>query len=421
MLPGKLCIAWNRSAELHTPKNAPGRPPGCRYRKGRIALEEHTPASTPPETSTPSPDSLLLDPKKVEKRRSFLINLLYFGILLAIAILAVRTLFVWMLPFVFAFLVAAVLQRPLRWLVKKTRVSKKFFSVVLVVLVILLLATAVALIGGQLVAGVVSFFSNTDNIRLIEATVESVSVSIQDIVTGFSNMLSPEALASLQGTIDSLTDALIGLVSSIFTGAAGWALSMTGRLPSLLVSFVIWVIASIFLTIDYQKVLSFFMRQVPERHTALVCTVRDLCTNTLFKLVKAYALLMLITFAELSVGLTILRVPYSLLVAAIIAVVDILPVLGTGTVLIPWALISAILGDFRMFVGLALLYVFITVLRNFLEPKLVSRQIGLNPLVTLFFMYLGLQAMGLPGMLLFPVTVMILKQLQDQGSIQIWK
>ncbi len=384
-------------------------------------MEEHTPASTPPETSTPSPDSLLLDPKKVEKRRSFLINLLYFGILLAIAILAVRTLFVWMLPFVFAFLVAAVLQRPLRWLVKKTRVSKKFFSVVLVVLVILLLATAVALIGGQLVAGVVSFFSNTDNIRLIEATVESVSVSIQDIVTGFSNMLSPEALASLQGTIDSLTDALIGLVSSIFTGAAGWALSMTGRLPSLLVSFVIWVIASIFLTIDYQKVLSFFMRQVPERHTALVCTVRDLCTNTLFKLVKAYALLMLITFAELSVGLTILRVPYSLLVAAIIEVVDILPVLGTGTVLIPWALISAILGDFRMFVGLALLYVFITVLRNFLEPKLVSRQIGLNPLVTLFFMYLGLQAMGLPGMLLFPVTVMILKQLQDQGSIQIWK
>ena len=384
-------------------------------------MEEPTPIPSPPSDSAPSPDSLPHGPEKVEKRRGFLINLLYFGVLLAIAILAVRTLFVWMLPFVFAFLVAAVLQRPLRWLVKKTRVSKKFFSVVLVVLVILLLATAVALIGGQLAASVVKFFSNNENIRLIETTVESVSVSIQDLISNFSNMLSPEMLASLQGTIDSLTDTLISLVSGAFTGAAGWALSMTSRLPSLLVSFIIWVIASIFLTIDYQKVLSFFMRQVPERHTALAHTVRDLCTNTLFKLVKAYALLMLITFAELSIGLTVLRVPSSLLVAALIAVVDILPVLGTGTVLIPWALISAILGDFRMFVGLALLYVVITVLRNFLEPKLVSRQIGLNPLVTLFFMYLGLQAMGLPGMLLFPVTVMILKQLQDQGSIRIWK
>ena len=149
--------------------------------------------------------------------------------------------------------------------------------------------------------------------------------------------------------------------------------------------------------------------------------MKELCTNTLFRLLKAYALLMFITFVELSVGLLILRVKGAVWLAALIAIVDILPVLGTGTVLIPWTLFELISGNFGMALGLLILYVFITVLRNILEPRLVSYQIGLNPLVTLFFMYLGLQIAGVAGMMLFPVVVMILVQLQESGHVHIWK
>ena len=89
--------------------------------------------------------------------------------------------------------------------------------------------------------------------------------------------------------------------------------------------------------------------------------------------------------------------------------------------LIPWTLFELISGNFGMALGLLILYVFITVLRNILEPRLVSYQIGLNPLVTLFFMYLGLQIAGVAGMMLFPVVVMILVQLQESGHVHIWK
>ncbi len=181
------------------------------------------------------------------------------------------------------------------------------------------------------------------------------------------------------------------------------------------------MVASIFLSIDYHNVLSFILRQVPDRHSETISFVRSICTNTLFKLLRAYGLLMFITFVELSIGFTLLRIPYALLLAALIALVDILPVLGTGTVLVPWAFIALIMGEVKMFIGLGIIYIIVTIVRNVLEPRLVSMQIGLNPLVTLFFMFLGLRAIGLLGMLLFPLIVMVLVQLHESGKIRIWK
>ena len=293
--------------------------------------------------------------EKTAGRLRFLINLVYFGVLIVLTALAVRYLLLWMMPFVFAFLTAALLQRPLKWLARTTRVSKKVYSVMLVVLLVLLLAAAVGFAGSRLVIG----------------------------------------------------------------AAARW---LTSNLPALLVSFFIWVVASIFLSIDYDKVTAFFQRQIPRRHQNLARDIRELCHTTLFRMLRAYLLLMLLTFAGLSIGFLLLRIPYALPLAALISLMDILPVLGVGTALIPWALAELVLGDFHLFIGLGLLYVVVSLVRNILEPRVVSHQIGLHPLVTLFFMFLGLRATGsLAGMLLFPLVVMIVKQLQDAGKIHLWK
>lgn len=170
-------------------------------------------------------------------------------------------------------------------------------------------------------------------------------------------------------------------------------------------SFFIWVVASIFLSIDYDKVTAFFQRQIPRRHQNLARDIRELCHTTLFRMLRAYLLLMLLTFAGLSIGFLLLRIPYALPLAALISLMDILPVLVVGTALIPWALAELVLGDFHLFIGLGLLYVVVSLVRNILEPRVVSHQIGLHPLVTLFFMFLGLRATGsLAGMLLFPLV-----------------
>lgn len=358
---------------------------------------------------------------QLAQRRAFLINLAYVAVWIVIAVLVIRYMAMWMMPFVFAFVVAALLQKPLKWLVKISKGSRKFFSVCLVVLMVLLLAGIVALVGWRLTVWAIGFLGDSRNIQMIQSAITDIGGSLQDFLLRISSELPDGAIDALTNGISSLSSQLGELVTSSLSATASAAVSLTTKLPSVLLSFIIWIVASVFLTIDYHQVTGFFLRQLPDWHAELVMQIRELCGRTLFKLAKAYALLIFITFVELSVGLLILRVEHAIVLAALIALVDILPVLGTGTILIPWALIALISGQYPLAIGLIVIYVLITVVRNILEPRLVSYQIGLNPLVTLFFMYLGLQVAGFAGMFLFPVTAMVVVQLQENGHIHLWK
>ena len=149
--------------------------------------------------------------------------------------------------------------------------------------------------------------------------------------------------------------------------------------------------------------------------------IKQYVVGTLFVCIRSYALIMSITFVELSVGLGIIGVDYFILVALAIAIFDILPVLGTGGIMIPWAVITAILGDYPMALKLIVLYLIITVVRNIIEPKIVGGQIGLHPVVTLASMFVGVQLLGAVGLFGFPIGLSLLRYLNDTGVIRIFR
>ena len=136
--------------------------------------------------------------------------------------------------------------------------------------------------------------------------------------------------------------------------------------------------------------------------------------------IRSYSLLFLLTFTELTIGFLIFQIPHSLLVAVLIAIFDILPVLGTGGVLIPWAVILAVIGNYPLAAGILILYVIITVVRNSVEPRIVGKQIGLHPLLTLIAMFTGVSLAGLPGLILLPMAVMIFVNMEKNGAIHIF-
>mgnify|MGYP000290831249 FL=1 len=144
------------------------------------------------------------------------------------------------------------------------------------------------------------------------------------------------------------------------------------------------------------------------------------------KMLRAYLLIILITFVEMTIGLGILKLAglyessYILAIALLTAIVDILPVLGTGTVLIPWAVYSLCTGRVGFGIGLIVIYVAISVIRQIIEPKLVAGQLGLPPVVTIVGMYIGLQLFGFIGLFLVPLTLIMLKLLNDQNLIHLW-
>ena len=152
-----------------------------------------------------------------------------------------------------------------------------------------------------------------------------------------------------------------------------------------------------------------------------------LLKSSLSKMGKAYLSIIIITFIELSIGFYVLRLlgifysNYIAIISLAIAIIDIIPVLGTGTVLLPWIVYSLITGNFAMAIGLGIMYASITVIRQIIEPKFVAGQLGLPPFLTISAMYVGLKIFGVLGMFIAPMIIIMLKLLNDEGIIHLWK
>lgn len=358
--------------------------------------------------------------QKVEKRRAFLINAAYFALLIAAAFLAIKYLFFWIMPFVIGFGVAFVLQRPIVWMSQRTRLSRRMAAVLLVSITMVLLVSGLLLAGYQVYAELGSLLKRLP--EMIQSAVPSITKGIEDAFSGLTSALSPQSAQELASMLEEAAASLQSQLISLCGAMLSWLGHGVTRLPSFLISLLVTIIATFFLSMDYRKVVDFIRRQIPKRRQALVTTIKETFVSTILRVLRAYLIIMLITFGELSLLLTFwVQVDYAIILAGVIALVDILPILGCGTVLIPWAVIAAILGDWMLAFKIATAYGLITIIRNVIEPKIVGQQIGLHPLVTLFCMYFGLQVLGVMGMFLVPVTVILIKKMQDSGQIRLWK
>ncbi len=345
--------------------------------------------------------------ERVVSRGQFLVNLLYYTAWAALLVGALWVAVRWLMPFVLAFITAALLQRPLRWLAARTRVSRGFLSGLLVVLLVAAVAAAAGGVGWWLWRSAVTLAGDEEWVGDVVARLTAAWETLGAWGERFLSRLSPSTQAALRAVLESLptADGLFG--EWLQNAAGGVARFAVQSLPSLAFSFFIWVLATVFLAGDLPRVVGFLYKLIPARFHGAVGELRVLCGGTVAKMARAYLLLMGITFSELCIGLWALRVDGALWLSALIALVDILPVLGVGTVLLPWAAVAALTGDVRFGAWLAVLYLVITVVRNLAEPRLISRRVGLPPAVTLLSLYVGLRAAGAVGLLVAPLAVTV--------------
>ena len=185
-------------------------------------------------------------------------------------------------------------------------------------------------------------------------------------------------------------------------------------LPNMVINIVITILALIFFTKDRIYMIDLMEHHFPKNWIKKITTVASEFFEALGGYIKVYAKIIIITFAELYLAFNIFnvigfKIEYPFLLAVIISIVDILPVLGVGTVLNPWAIWLLINGEYGFAIAVFLTYIIIFIIRQFIEPKLVSKQFGVHPIVTLFAMYAGFKAAGVFGLILGPIGLMILK------------
>ena len=373
---------------------------------------------------------------KVTKRRDFLIDLVYVMAIIGLVYVFFKYCFVIAAPFLLSFFFAVILQRPLGWLDKKTKNKMhSFWSIVLVLLcvaiilgpVISIIATLFREIGnfisflGEQLNDLPTFLVTLQNeiLKAIKFLPDSIYTSVSENITQFfGNLINDFDVSKLGINMSSITSGLSNGISGVY--------SVVKNIPSILIGVVIGVIAWILFTKDYKKVVKFIKLQLPDKHKNLLSETKKIFSSTILKMCRAYGLIMFITFCENFLGLTILNLigvmknSYVFVIAICIAVFDILPVAGSGGILIPWSLIALVSGNVGQCVGLLILYAVITVIRQYIEPKIVGDSLGVNPLVTLAGLYFGLKLFGFMGMFIVPICVMTLKAFNDAGRIHLY-
>lgn len=340
-----------------------------------------------------------------DKKKKFIIDVMYYGMIAALILLACKYLLPAMIPFIIAFIIVSIIQIP----------SKKIYSIFFRGRRIISIICGVTFFG--CVFWLVAF--------LVIKIMQAATVFVGEIPYLYSDMLVPaikEVTAFIEAKltfadpvltekIDMIVQQTISNVGQKLTEFSVKAVGLVSNgiisIPSVIIKIIITIVACFFLMLDYDKIMKFLNGCIPKSKEEKFTKIRLYVKNTLGVYVRAYTLLFCITLTELIVGFTILGIPYAPFIGMLVAVFDILPIVGTGGIVIPWALILLIMGDIPRGLGMALLYVIIAAVRNTLEPRLVGKQIGLHPLATLIAMYVGLKLIGILGMFIFPVTLAV--------------
>ena len=317
----------------------------------------------------------------MEKRRAILINVAYIAFIVAVFYVVIKVFSGIFLPFIAAFLIAALIQRPVKFLSRKTHIGRGPVSAVFVLLLIGVIGLLLFLLGNRIFVRVRGFY---DYIMLRMQNLPEFFEDIKEWLVNAIGFLPAGARDSLTQSITVFFDDLIengfegfslsgiGIDwSSLLSHGAGAVKDTVVQIPSVLIGIVISVVAAVFMTIEYDEILAFIALQLPAHNREKLKTARTVAVSTLKKMLKAYSLIVLITTTELCIGFYILKLlkifdsDYIIFISIIIAIIDIIPVLGTGTVLIPWAVYCFVTGSVSLGVGLIVMYAVILVIRVF--------------------------------------------------------
>lgn len=379
---------------------------------------------------------------KAEIRRKKIINIFYYAIVLGLAYLFLKYCFSMFAPFLIAFFIAVIVQRPTNFITRKTKIKKGITATVLVLLLYLIIAALISLIGVKLVDGIkslVAFIQSklTDIPTLIENvknwslnTVRFLPDSLerratQSMIPFFDALKEKSASEIASFIMDKASNGEKFSLSSLSTPLSGiW--STAKQIPSIFVAVMIAIVSSCFMAVDYDRLVIFIKGQMSDENEGKLSATKRIVFKSLGKLIKSYVLIICITGIELFVGLNILSLlgiykdGNIIALSLIIAVLDILPVIGTGTFMVPWALYSLITGKVGLAIGLFIVYAVIYVVRQIIEPKIVGGTVDLPSFVTLMGMYIGSQLFGFIGIFLVPILIIIIKLLNDEGIIHLW-
>ncbi len=316
---------------------------------------------------------------------------------------------VFYMPFLIAFILALIIEPLIKKIMNRFKITRRASAIIIFLIVAIIIL-------GILTWAIITIFSEASNLLGgLNEYFDKIGALFNDFSNNFDFdkiHLSNEIKTVIQNSTTTILDTASNWLKNFLNGLV----NMVTSLPAIAIYFGITVIALYFISVDRIYILDQMEHHLPKSWVKKMSIhLKDL-VESLGSYLKAQAILILVSFVISLVGLYILKIigfniSYPLLMAIFIGFVDALPILGSGTVMIPWAIISGINGDFNLGLSILLLLILMSVVRQILEPKLVSKHIGVHPIFTLIAMYTGFKFNGVFGLILGPIILIILKNI----------
>lgn len=347
-----------------------------------------------------------------------IIDMNYWGrVLKNIVVLALTVLGVYLgfklaifyMPFLIAFIIALMLEPCIRFIMKKTKLKRKASSILVFVI-------AIIIIVGLLVWAGVTIVSEASNLLTsLNEYFEKGYALVQDMLSkiDFSRLQIPE---NIMNTIQESAIEFLGTLTEWAKNALTGAITFLTSIPTIGVYTVITLLSLYFMCVDKVYMIDQLEHHMPQTWVKKIGVHLKGLVKSLGGYLKAELTLVLISFVISVIGLYIfhfagLNIEYPLLMALIIGFVDLLPIFGSGTFMLPWAVLTACTGDFTLAIAILVLWAIMSVVRQMIEPKIVSGHIGIHPIFTLIAMYTGFKFIGVLGMIIGPILLIVLKNI----------
>lgn len=308
------------------------------------------------------------------------------------------------MPFVLALLLSWVLNPVIKKIQGRFGGSRGVLSAVLIVLLFAVAGGVLGALGYAVVNELVSLANNWQGIW------ESVTAFLAGVWAWFSGLfehLPPDVEQTMTGIADQVITWVQSTVSTLLNAAVSRVGSMAMSVPSFAVALVAFVMGSYFITSDYPRLREMATSRMSGSLRRFLSHVKRAAVAAFGGYLRAQLILATVVFFILLAGFLLTAQPYAVLLAFVLAVLDFIPIVGSGTVMVPWAVVSLFTRDYITAIQLMVIWGIIAVFRQVAEPRIVGNQTGLSPILSLMSIYVGMRLAGVPGMILGPVVCMV--------------
>lgn len=317
------------------------------------------------------------------------------------------------MPFVLGWLIAWIANPMVCWLEKHVKIVKKFGTAIIIILVLGIVVGLLYLGISKIVQEIIAFVEDAPQLYM---SLETEVTQLGDKFAGIIQIL-PEQVRNGFGTlVASFQDSIGTWLANLSEPTVEAAGQIAKSVPSVFIGFIVMIVSAYFFVADRENVLLWIKKVAPQSVESRMSMVFDTMRVAVGGYFKAQFQIMAVLTSILLIGFWILGINYAILLAIAIAFLDFLPFFGTAVTLLPWAVYCVIDGQYKVAIGLVILYAVTQLTRQVIQPKLVGDRVGLKPLPTLVFLYIGYKIGSVLGMIFAVPVGMIVINMYEAGA-----